>query len=149
MSDAMDGLLRDLGRGTPFPVDWTAYEREVLHRLAQQQARRRRRVWWAAAFGTGIGTAATFVAMVALASFRPVSQVAGPAVPRAEPQLTAPPQAAAVVTEGAKPADAEFRPCIRSIRRADGTVSEIRFAGFSGPGEQTAGLIGVVAHRTR
>ena len=163
MSDKMDELLRDLGRGTPFPVDWTVYEREVLQRLARQQVRRKRRVWWAAAFGTGLGAAATFVAMVTWTSFRPapaapqlaaapqaaVSPATGGASAARRTSPEAPPRAAAVVTESAKLDDGDFPPCIRSIRLADGTVSEIHFAGFSTAEEQAAGMIGVAIRRTR
>jgi len=143
MNDNLDELLAELRRGTPFSVDWTKYEREVLGRLAQREAARKRRAWWMASLAAFAGAAAACVAIALWTELRAVPTGAETAAtPQAiNAQEKEPPAAAKA------PAERDAGPFIRATRGPDGVVSQIRFAGFSAPGEQGAGIIAAVSRR--
>jgi len=146
MSENLDVLLAELGRGTPFPVDWTKYEREVLRRLARREAARKRRAWWMAAWGACAGASAACVVMALWVGLRPAPIGAETAVAPHAPLQTAvqqKEQPAAV----ASAEEREARPCIRTTHGPDGVVGQIRFAGFSAPKEQGGGLIAAASRR--
>lgn len=62
MAEPMDERLSKLGKGVPFPVDWNAYEQNLIARLASAQRVQRKKTWFAALAGTLAGAAAMFVA---------------------------------------------------------------------------------------
>lgn len=124
--DAIDERLRALGQGTPFPVDWHAYERSLLDRLARAQSRRARRTFWIGLTGTLAGAAATLLFSLTLAqpgSSRELSEVNNPLAPEPSSQ-----QSASSENGDANPV---FKPGAAPVvlRRVgpDGEVSEIRY----------------------
>lgn len=100
MADEMDNLLRDLGQGSPFPVDWEAYDRQLMERVFRRQAARARKMWLATLAGAVAGAAATFLITVSLQKSPPADTGAistgtheQPAVDKKEvPQPAAPVQ---------------------------------------------------------
>jgi hypothetical protein len=143
MNDHFDQMLRGLGEGTPFPVDWRAYEQEVLRRLAVAQARERRRTWTWTISGTIAGAAAMF--LVTAMWYSPTQRPAPHAIDQMQPaKVEQPPQPspepsepsrsisqtpAALATAAGEMDD--VKPYTRRIVRKDGRVAEIRFEGFS------------------
>jgi len=140
MSDSMDKRLRELGEGTPFPVDWRAYEAEVLRRLAVEQQRERRRRWLWAAGSAFCGAAAMFVLMIwtirtdakPAEGAAPLMQVNNPSEPPPVhiPTPAGSPNEPVFVRANGKP-EGIGAPFTRRIVRKDGRVGEIRFGGFS------------------
>lgn len=149
--DHTGALLNELGSGLPFEVDWDAYHREVLRRLAHAEAARKRRSVWLTLFGALSGAAAMLLLTHAL------TPSAGPA--RVE-------LAARVMADAPEP-ESKAQGYVRAIRtgssgtgiiraiinpaeqrtedakpftRRSGT-SEIRFDGFSAPESSDAGFI--------
>ena len=51
MTDDLDDLLAGLGTGVPFPVDWDAYDAELLRRLWRRETAQRARQWLAVVAG--------------------------------------------------------------------------------------------------
>lgn len=162
MSDELDEKLRSLGEGTPFPVDWRAYEVELLRRIAVAQQQQRRRTWMFALAGTGFGAAAMFLVMVLV--FRPAN------VPQKEIKAQTPPQtiqqepppppaieehlpidAGTVAQASPRSATPDAAPFTRRIVRKDGRVAEIRFGGFSrgDAGNSEANFISVSDSKVR
>ena len=148
MNDNLDELLAELRRGTPFSVDWTEYEREVLRRLGRREAARKRSAWWLAALGACAGAAAACVIMASRIGLRAVPTGAGTAatpqvITRTKVQEQEPPAAATAAVER------EAGPYMRVTRGVDGVVSRIRFDGFSAPGAQGPRMIAAVSRRAK
>ena len=59
----IDGMLSELGRQDPFPIDWKEYESGLLRRLARAESRRRRSAWGFSIAGVAAGVAATLLAV--------------------------------------------------------------------------------------
>jgi hypothetical protein len=143
MNDHFDQMLRGLGEGTPFPVDWRAYEQEVLRRLAVAQARERRRTWTWTISGTLAGAAAMF--LVTAMWYAPTQPPAPHATDPMQPaKVEQPSQPSPAPREPSRPVSRppaalataagemdEVKPYTRRIVRKDGRVAEIRFEGFS------------------
>lgn len=176
MAEPMDDLLRELGQGAPFPVDWTEYEQALMRRLFLQQAARRKRAWWGMLASAAAGSVATLVLAV---SFVGKSQTEAhskigkqvehpPRETEPSPTETRPVQEPVNVPAESQgqgefvriiqrengslarmslKADAfkpEIVPFSSKSRRTDGTTSQIRFGGFSGPDAAPPTAIGAV-----
>lgn len=159
MNEPIDDLLKQLGEGPPFPVDWQAYERELAARIVIAQVRRRRRTWWTAVSGALVGAAAMFVAAVSfMHAATPAPEPPQPPVvnrgpgevPEVEPE-SAPTEDTAwkvVACQGggfirtASAPPPEMKPFTRRTSRKDGSTSEVRFEGFS-TSQDASGMIGI------
>jgi hypothetical protein len=176
MADEMDNLLRDLGQGSPFPVDWATYERQLMERVFRRQAARARKMWLATLVGAVAGAAATFLITVSLQKSAPETEAAStsapeqPAVEKREAPQPAAPVRTPVNAPVAEPDNnsgefvlivgrdggiarlkvkepsGDMQPFSKKVRRSDGRMSEITFAGYSGP---DAGEPSYIAAKTK
>jgi hypothetical protein len=163
MNDPLDAALRDLGRSTPFPVDWAGYARELAARLAKAEARRKRRAAWLASGGALggflLGAAAVFLLMVNLPRAPGTTPSPGANVARGVVDLQPTAVAAPIPAQGLVDGKPEIgprveteeplrlawaapdNPFIRRFRGSGGKMGEIRFYGFSAPGAPPGGMI--------
>lgn len=146
--DPLDENLRALGQGTPFPVDWQAYERQLLARLARAQGRRMRRGVLLACGGALAGAAASL-----LVAFFAWPQREDPGYAQADPaRKPSVPENISPLPEkqqeNAVP-PARSQPMVLRRRGRDGTMGEIRFMGATPPAENRQGIIVTYAEPAR
>ena len=138
--DDLDGLLRGLGETAPFPIDWTAYERSVLARLARAQAAERRRFTWKLALAALTGAAAMVMLRTAFApavnSFPPVPSTLTivPPAPAPKEKSDEPVRPEPKTPTRIVDTDASLKPFAKRIRLPGGAVAQIQFDGYSEPG---------------
>ncbi|HYG75839.1 MAG TPA: hypothetical protein VEK08_12615 [Planctomycetota bacterium] len=138
MADEMDNLLRELGQGTPFAVDWSAYERDLMQRIFLQQAQRRRRMWWATLSGAAAGAVATFVLTLSFGARSQLphtptngqastAQDVRPPAPPVEiaPEIAPAPQPSLEPVNGPLPVPGPGE-VVRIIRRENGSLARVR-----------------------
>jgi hypothetical protein len=158
MSDELDEPLGALKSRAPFPVDWQAYSRQLLARLAAAEARRRRRMWSLSLFSACAGAAASlaivFAFWGALRQHPPVVERPGPPAAELAPGGVPTPDSdelASWIVRGtaegvsvarlSRPAGGQpdemvmTEPFSRKFRRPDGGAAEIRFFGEGDAGE--------------
>lgn len=128
MEEPMDDLLRELGQGAPFPVDWTEYEQSVMRRLFLQQALRRRRAWWSMVASGAVGSVATLVLAFSLvgrpsdASQPSVGEQRDRAPQQSEPPTDTQPVQEPVTVPAEPQSSGEF---VRIFQREDGSLARM------------------------
>jgi hypothetical protein len=158
--DRTDELLKELGVGLPFEVDWEQYQRDVLHRLARAEKLRRRRSLWLLLAGAVSGAAAM---LLLTHSFVPVSKPARvelaariePAAEEPEPQTLGYLRTIRTGAVNTGTIRATIAPTQTAEQGAEATKpftqrngnSEIRFDGFSSDDAPDAGFIAARSRR--